>query len=333
MLIGQVILGGITRLTGSGLSITKWDIITGVIPPLNAEQWQDAFNFYKQTPQFHKINSTFSLNDFKFIYFWEFSHRFWARALGLIFAIPFIILIIRKKIDQNLINRLLLVVVLSGLTASAGWIMVQSGLINRPWVNAYKLTVHFILAVLTITVMVKIIADVYRYKNKFNKDQTSFVIILLTITFIQLLFAGLMSGMKAGLFFPTWPSMNGDFIPEVILNSQNWILGNFTNYDKYSFAPALIQFFHRLIAYILLFLTYFYFFKYKNKLYHTANCWLKIVFVLVNLQVFLGILTLLKIKDGIPVFFGVTHQLVGLLFYISLLFLYYSLRKRTYSKA
>ena len=203
MLIGQVLLGGITRLTGSGLSITKWDIITGIIPPLNDQQWQNTFDLYRQTPQFHKINSAFSLADFKFIYFWEFFHRFWARALGIIFAIPFIILIIRKKIDWNLISRLLLVVALSGLTASAGWIMVQSGLINRPWVNAYKLTLHFILAILTITVMVKIIADTYLYRNRINKNQTSFVSILLIITFIQLLFAGLMSGTKAGLFFPT----------------------------------------------------------------------------------------------------------------------------------
>lgn len=329
MLIGQVLLGGITRLTGSGLSITKWDIITGIIPPLNDQQWQDAFNLYKQTPQYHKINSTFLLTDFKFIYFWEFFHRFWARALGIIFAIPFIILIIRKKIDLNLISRLLLVVILSGLTASAGWIMVQSGLVNRPWVNAYKLTLHFILAVLTIAVMVKIIADAYLYNNRFNKDQTSFVIILLIITFIQLLFAGLMSGMKASLFFPTWPSMNGAFIPDVLLISKNWIWENLTNYDKHPFAPALIQFFHRSIAYILLILIYFYFFKYKNKFYIRANNWLKLVFILVNAQVILGILTLLKSKGEIPVFLGVTHQLIGLFLFISLLFLYFSLRKKS----
>ena len=329
MLIGQVLLGGITRLTGSGLSITKWDIITGIIPPLNDQQWQNTFDLYRQTPQFHKINSAFSLADFKFIYFWEFFHRFWARALGIIFAIPFIILIIRKKIDWNLISRLLLVVALSGLTASAGWIMVQSGLINRPWVNAYKLTLHFILAILTITVMVKIIADTYLYRNRINKNQNSFVSILLIITFIQLLFAGLMSGTKAGLFFPTWPSMNGDYIPEAILNTKNWISENFTNYDKNPFAPALIQFFHRTIAYILFILVYFYFFKYKNKFYIKANILLKMVFVLVNLQVFLGILTLLKSKGQIPVFLGVTHQLIGLLFYISLLLLYFSLRRRS----
>ena len=329
MLIGQVLLGGITRLTGSGLSITKWDIITGIIPPLNDQQWQNTFDLYRQTPQFHKINSAFSLADFKFIYFWEFFHRFWARALGIIFAIPFIILIIRKKIYWNLISRLLLVVALSGLTASAGWIMVQSGLINRPWVNAYKLTLHFILAILTITVMVKIIADTYLYRNRINKNQNSFVSILLIITFIQLLFAGLMSGTKAGLFFPTWPSMNGDYIPEAILNTKNWISENFTNYDKNPFAPALIQFFHRTIAYILFILVYFYYFKYKNKFYIKANILLKMVFVLVNLQVFLGILTLLKSKGQIPVFLGVTHQLIGLLFYISLLLLYFSLRRRS----
>jgi len=155
MLIGQVILGGITRLTGSGLSITRWDIITGVIPPLNAEEWLNAFELYKQTPQFHKINARFNISDFKFIYFWEYFHRLWVRSLGFIFLIPFIIFVIKKRIDFYLIKRLGLVVILTILTASAGWIMVQSGLINRPWVNAYKLTIHFVLAILVIAAMVK----------------------------------------------------------------------------------------------------------------------------------------------------------------------------------
>ena len=113
MLIGQVILGGITRLTGSGLSITSWDIITGVIPPMNKQEWIDLFELYKQTPQYHKINADFSLKNFKFIYFWEFFHRLWVRALGIIFLIPFIIFIIRRQIDFFLIKRLLLVVILT----------------------------------------------------------------------------------------------------------------------------------------------------------------------------------------------------------------------------
>ncbi|NOQ92730.1 MAG: heme A synthase [Flavobacteriaceae bacterium] len=333
MLIGQVILGGITRLTGSGLSITSWDIITGVIPPLSKQEWLDAFELYKQTPQFHKINATFTLKDFKFIFFWEYFHRLWVRLLGIIFLIPFVFFTIKKIINWYLIKRLTLVVFLTALTASAGWIMVQSGLINRPWVNAYKLTLHFILAILTIAAMVKTLADVYQLENKSNKNQNKFVAILLVITFFQLIFAGLMSGMKAGLYFPSWPLMNCKFIPEVLLNSNNWNLHNLTNYDSFEFTPALVQFIHRLLAYIILIATIYYYYKKRNNLYTRAIKWLTTTYMLAIIQVILGILTLIKIKTGIPLFLGILHQLTGLLFFISLLFLYFSLRKKHTFKA
>ena len=328
MLIGQVILGGITRLTGSGLSITSWDIVTGVIPPMNNQQWMEHFELYKQTPQFQKINADFSLKQFKFIYFWEYLHRLWVRSLGLIFLVPFIIFVIRKKIDFFLIERLFLVVLLTALTASAGWIMVQSGLVNRPWVNAYKLTLHFILAIFTILAMVKCVADVYLMQNKPNKNETRFVLILLILTFIQLIFAGLMAGMRAGLYYSTWPSMNGAFIPQVLLDSNNWTWHNMTNYDQFAFAPALVQFIHRMLAYLLLGLTFFYYHKKRNHVHTSAVKWLTLSYLLMIFQVFLGIMVLLKIKTGIPLFYGTLHQLVGVLYVISLLFLYYTLRKK-----
>ena len=328
MLIGQVILGGITRLTGSGLSITSWDIITGVVPPMNKQQWIELFELYKQTPQYEKINADFTLKDFKFIYFWEYLHRLWVRSLGIIFLIPFIIFLIRKQIDFFLIKRLALVIILAALTASAGWIMVQSGLVNRPWVNAYKLTLHFMLAIFTIGAMVKCIADVYLMENKPKKGHTRFVMTLLTFTFLQLIFAGLMAGMRAGLYYPTWPSMNGAFIPAVLLDGSNWTLHNLTNYDRFAFAPALVQFVHRLLAYVLLALTFYFYHKKRNHVHTSAIKWLTISYLLVVFQVFLGIMTLLKIKTGIPLFYGTLHQLVGLLYTISLLFLYYSLRKK-----
>jgi len=327
MLIGQVILGGITRLTGSGLSITRWDIVSGVIPPLNLAQWQDAFELYKQTPQYLKINKHFTLSDFKFIYFWEYLHRLWVRILGFIFLIPFIIFIIRKQINFYLIKRLGLVVFFTALTASAGWIMVKSGLVDRPWVNAYKLSLHFILAVLSIWAMVKTIADVYNYKNELEKPKTAFLLLLIVITFVQMIFAGLMSGMKAGLYYPSWPDMNGRFIPEVLLNVSNWTWHNLTNYDTFVFAPALVQFTHRLLAYILFLLTTYIYFKFRLKVYKLAKFWLNTTFILILSQLVLGILTLLNIKTGIPLFYGALHQLVGILFFISLLFLFFSLRK------
>ena len=330
MLIGQVILGGITRLTGSGLSITRWDVITGVIPPLNAEEWLASFNLYKETPQFHKINSTFTIQEFKFIYFWEYFHRLWVRSLGFIFLIPFIFWVLKKQIDSYLIKRLTVVVLLTILTASAGWIMVKSGLVNRPWVNAYKLTVHFMCAILVIWAMVKTIADVYGYSSTLviNSFVKRIVKTVFVITFVQLIFAGLISGMHAGLYYPSWPDMNGEFIPSVLLNKSNWIWHNMINYDSYLFAPAIIQFTHRMLAYILVAATVYMFLKIKNTVSVLSKQWLVICLVLVVVQVVLGILTVLNVEGKIPLFLGVSHQLVGLLYFISLLFLYYSVRKQ-----
>lgn len=325
MLIGQVILGGITRLTGSGLSITRWDVVSGVIPPLNAEQWNDAFDLYKQTPQYHKINSSFEMSEFKFIYFWEYFHRLWVRILGFVFLIPFVFFVLKKRIDWYLIKRLGFVVFFTALTASAGWIMVKSGLVDRPWVDAYKLSLHFILAVVSISFMVKAIADVYGYENE-KKMSSKLLNGLIFITFIQMIFAGLMSGMKAGLYFPTWPDMAGSFIPPVLLDGNNWTLHNLTNYDSYVFAPALIQFVHRFLAYLILGIVVALFLKMKTKLKGIALKWLNLSSILVVVQILLGVLTLFNIKTGIPLFYGVSHQLVGILFFCSLLFLKFSIR-------
>jgi cytochrome c oxidase assembly protein subunit 15 len=327
MLIGQVILGGITRLTGSGLSITRWDIVTGVVPPLTAEEWLQAFDLYKETPQFHKINSAFTVSDFKFIYFWEYFHRLWVRALGFIFLIPFVFFVFKKRIDASLIKNLAWVVFLTILTASAGWIMVQSGLINRPWVNAYKLTIHFMLALFVVWAMVKTITEAYNFglpKVTFSKKIISIVI---GVTLVQMVFAGLMAGMRAGLYYPTWPDMNGEFIPQVLLDATHWNWGNMINYDSYLFAPAFIQFSHRILAYILLGIIIYMYVKLKNQLDSFSKKWLNLVIITILAQVVLGILTVLNVEGKIPLFLGVSHQLVGLLYFISLLFLNYSLQK------
>ena len=328
MLIGQVILGGINRITGSSLGITKWDIITGITLPFGKEQWNEVFEIYKQTPQFNKLNSEFTLKNFKTVYFWEYIHQLWIRLLGIIFLIPFIFFVIKKKIDWFLIKRLLIVVILAVMTASAGWFIVISGLDDTTWISAYKLTLHFILAILTIAAMVKTIADVYYFENKSKTDQSKFTLFLLVVTFIQLILAGLMSGTKAVLYYPTWPSMNGKIIPEILRNNANWTLHNLTNYDSHDFAPALIQFSHRLIAYIILALTMFYYFNKRNNTYTRAIKWLTFTYTFVLFQIFLGIITLIKSKTDIPMLYAVLHQLTGLLFFISLLFLHFTLRKK-----
>ena len=142
LVLGQIAIGGITRLTGSGLSITKWEIVIGAIPPLNDADWQHAFDLYRNTPQYHKINKGMSLTDFKFIYFWEYFHRLWARSMGLIFLFPYLYFRFRGRIPAWLNKRLFVVILIAALAAAFGWIMVASGLIHRPWVNAYKLSIH-----------------------------------------------------------------------------------------------------------------------------------------------------------------------------------------------
>lgn len=328
MLIVQVVLGGITRLTGSGLSITRWDIITGVIPPLNATEWVNEFELYKETPQFNKINSTFTIQEFKFIYFWEYFHRLWVRSLGFIFLIPFVIFVVKKQLDFYLIKRLAVVILLTILTASAGWIMVQSGLVNRPWVNAYKLTIHFVLAVLVIWAMVKTVSDVYLFGSNKLIPSKKIVPFIISIAFVQMIVAGIMAGMKAGLYYPSWPDMNGEFIPGVLLDSTNWGWNNMINYDTYLFAPALIQFAHRMLAYLLAAVTIYMFFKLRNRIEESSKKWLNGALFLVWVQVVLGILTVLNVQGKIPLFFGVSHQLVGLLYFMDMLFLYDSLRKQ-----
>ena len=206
--------------------------------------------------------------------------------------------------------------------------MVQSGLVNRPWVNAYKLTIHFMLALFVITAMVKTVADVYNFGTSKVLATKKIVSIVIGVTFIQMIFAGLMSGMKAGLYYPSWPDMNGEFIPAVLMNSENWNWGNMINYDSYLFAPAFIQFSHRMLAYLLFAITIYMFIKLKNTISHVGSFWLNTTLVLVFLQVLLGILTVLNVEGKIPLFLGTSHQLVGVLFLMSLLFLNYSLRKQ-----
>ena len=212
-------------------------------------------------------------------------------------------------------------VLFAALTASAGWIMVKSGLVNRPWVNAYKLTLHFVLALVSVTFMVKTIADVYNYKDNSKKKNGILLPILILVTFIQMVFAGLMAGMKAGLYYPSWPDMNGYFLPEVLQKLDNWKWINLTNYDTFTFAPALVQFTHRILAYLLVFLTLYIFSKYRNNIRKISKFWLSSITALIFVQLLLGILTVLNIKPGIPLLYGVLHQFVGLLFFIGLFFL------------
>lgn len=321
----QVVVGGITRLTGSGLSITKWEIIQGTIPPLTNDQWITEFDFYKQTPQYQKINDGMSLSDFKFIYFWEYFHRLWARMMGFVFIIPLAYFLIKGYIDKALGKRLLLVFLSAALTASFGWIMVASGLIDRPLVNAYKLSMHLGIAFITYAILLWITFWTFniRVKSIIPTTIKKWTYLAITVLCIQILLGGMMSGMKAALFYPTWPDMNGMLVPGVIVDPSNWTLSNFIHYDSHPFMTGLVQFLHRFCAYLLSILVVILGIKvfkasWDNfKLLKNAQI---LTLALLATQVILGIITLIYSKGSIPVLWGVLHQGVALLLLSALLF-------------
>ena len=316
MIFFQVVIGGVTRLTGSGLSITKWEIVTGTLPPLNAQQWEEAFDLYKATPQYSKINEGMTMQSFKFIYFWEYIHRLWARLMGFVFLIPFLLFWMTGRFDRVLLTRLIVVFLLAALVASFGWIMVASGLVNRPWVNAYKLTMHLSLAFIlysylfwtTLKVMVPDGAKMAATGLKWLANS------ILVVLAIQIILGGVVSGMKAGLAYPTWPSMSGQFIPEVLLTGEMWRVENFVEYDRSVFMPALIQFLHRNTAYLLTGLVCWFVYRgVKTSRNNGFRVGQYLLLCLLFTQVLLGILTLVNCIGTIPVGLGVLHQAGALL--------------------
>jgi len=330
MVFVQVFVGGITRLTGSGLSITKWEIVTGTLPPIGTTQWQEAFDLYKETPQYSKLNEGMSMSDFKFIYFWEYIHRLWARSMGFVFAIPFFIFWRRRMLSKTLMKDLGIVILLAVIVASFGWIMVASGLINRPWVNAYKLTLHLSLAFILYAYLLWTTFKVFQPKPEVihNSMLRNFGIAISVVLAIQIFIGGIVSGMKAGLFYPTWPDMNNELIPNILFNTKEWNVDNIVNYDTNGFMPALIQFLHRSTAYILTIMILWFFFKaLRETITPTLR---KAIFMLVTMliiQVLLGILTVINCKGAIPVGLGVMHQAGALLLLTITLFVNYQLKK------
>ena len=324
MITIQVMIGGITRLTGSGLSITKWEIALGTFPPSSETSWNDAFDLYKETPQYHKINKGMSLSDFKFIYFWEYFHRLWARTLGFVFFIPFCWFWYKGMIRKSLMKDLIIIVLLGMLVGVFGWIMVASGLINRPWVNAYKLTLHLNLAFLVYAYLFWTTLKVtFPDRKAAIIKSTNSIRWVSGLLVVQLILGGIVSGMKAGLWFPTWPLMNGVYIPEELLQKELWTSRNFIEYDTHTFAAALFQFLHRNVAYILLVAGIFLYIKIsrligKRRLFKNATM---LFIACLFFQLTLGILTVIHCKGSLPLLLGVLHQLGAIALISSVIYL------------
>ncbi len=331
----QVIIGGITRLTGSGLSITKWEIVTGTLPPLSEASWMEEFAKYQQTPQYQKINQGMSLSEFKFIFFWEYFHRLWARSLGFIFLIPFIVFWRKKLFPAWLMKRLGILVLLGMLVATFGWIMVASGLQNRPWVNAYKLSLHLSLAILVYGYLLWTTMMVIQPVTSDHGDRwlRKTLVVIFWVACVQLFLGGMMSGMKAGLLYPSFPDMSGSYVPGILLDAAQWNASNFVEYDKGPFMGTLVQFLHRTVAYLLAILIVYFFVKIRQKAVTQTlrrySTWMVLMLVL---QVTLGIITVMKCLGTVPVLWGVLHQGGAILLFTAILLVLYQTKQNTGSR-
>jgi cytochrome c oxidase assembly protein subunit 15 len=327
MLVVQVILGGITRLTGSGLSITEWNVVTGTFPPLNQVKWLEEFNKYKQTAQYQLLNTDFTLSDFKFIFFWEWLHRFWARLIGVTFIIGFTYLVLKRQLKKSMAAPLLVLFILGALQGAVGWIMVASGLTgDAVYVKPTRLALHFIFALVLISyafwfLLQLRIPDSEKITAPSIKSWTWSLIILL---FFQLVYGALMAGHKAASVASTWPDMNGLLIPAGIFSDTPALLNLIEN-------KLTVHFIHRMLGYLLFFATIIYTLKLFSVQSSSSSYKIlrPIPLLLILIQLLLGILTVTSSTAITPNQWGVYewlaqfHQVVAMLFLLSLITILY----------
>ena len=308
-----IIAGGLTRLTDSGLSITKWEVFKGILPPLNQEQWEKYFLEYKSIPQYILLNSSMSLQEFKFIFFWEYFHRILGRIIGLFFFIPFIFFMYKRVLNNYLILQLSAISFLILFQGAIGWYMVKSGLIDNVSVSHYRLSLHLFTAFIIFSSLVWIFMNYHFQTNKrFFQINLNFIFlkILLFLIFLQIIVGAFVSGLDAGKIYQTWPLMNGSYFP-----NDNF-LDNLFNFKNASF----VQFIHRNIAYIIFILSiYLGGFIYKNRIKELYYSYL--VFILFILtQVLLGISVL---YSNVNIYSASLHQISSIFLIVSSLNLYY----------
>ncbi len=293
----MIIVGGLTRLTDSGLSITEWELFSGFLPPLNSAEWNNYFDLYKKIPEFKEQNYLMSLQEFKVIFWWEWAHRFLGRLIGLFFLIPLIFFTFKEGF-KKLIN-LYLIFFLICFQGFIGWYMVSSGLVNRVDVSHFRLSVHLIIAFLIISL---ILWNYFNLKIKIslnNKIQYLFPLFFLILIFGQIIIGAFVSGMDAGQIYNSWPLMGSSYFPD-----DNKIV-NILKLTAFS-DPSLVQFMHRNLAYLILIFYFVIFIKiYKNKL---INLYLpiNIVGIFLIIQILLGILTLIY---GAQIILASMHQI------------------------
>jgi len=310
----MVVIGGITRLTHSGLSISNYKLISGTIPPLNETEWQTAFDLYKQYPEYQKLNTHFSIQDFKDIYFWEWLHRFIGRLIGLVFFIPFLYFLITKQLTKSTIKKSIILFSLGAFQGFLGWYMVKSGLVDNPDVSHYRLAAHLTTAFITFAYTFWVALDImFPTKKQINKSFRNLIRGGLALLILQIIYGAFVAGLDAGFIHNHWPMMNeGKFIHETVYLEQSPLYKNFIE------GKSGVQFIHRILAYLVTVFVFIIWYKAKKEsTYKYQSIGKNSLLIMVSLQFLLGVLTILL---QVPVWLGVAHQVGAFFLLISMTF-------------
>ena len=323
LVFAMVVVGGVTRLTDSGLSIVEWQPIVGTMPPITDSDWDELLEKYRESPQYQKVNKGMSVDEFKNIFWWEYFHRLLGRLIGVVFFVPFVYFLVKKQIDKTLGIKLSGMFILGGLQGFMGWYMVMSGLVNDPHVSQYRLTAHLGLAFIIFAGLFWIALDLISPDRDHHtiteplKRLRRFSIGLTSLIFIMVLSGGFVAGIRAGLAYNTFPLMNGHFIPPEIFMLEPWYRNFFDN-------MATVQFDHRLIAWILAFLVPLFWFKaMKTELSNTTRLACHLLLIMLVIQISLGIATLLNF---VPIPLAASHQGGAVLLFAAALWVSHRLR-------
>lgn len=322
MVFIMVVIGGITRLTHSGLSMVDWKPVTRMLPPFSEQDWRTEFEKYKESPEFKKINYDFSLDEYKSIYWWEYIHRLFGRLIGIVFFIPFVIFLLQKKIRGWLLRDSIVLLVLGAIQGYVGWYMVASGLVDRPSVSHFRLAFHLVTATSIIAYGVWVWLK-YNYSNADSASRRSIpavVLVTAAVVVMQFIWGAFVAGLKAGLIYNTWPLMDGQLAADAVgsgLSTEG--ISALWN------TPAAVQFVHRSLGILVLILTGFLWFRLRKTIHgDRGKLSLNLVAGITLLQVFLGIITLIS---TVPVLLGVLHQSTGIVLILSWVALLFFIRK------
>jgi cytochrome c oxidase assembly protein subunit 15 len=304
LIVMMVAVGGLTRLTDSGLSITAWELFTGIFPPLNINEWNNYFSEYKKIPEYNNINFAMTLSEFKIIFYWEYAHRLLARFVGLFSILPLIFFSLKFNKHKFYSNKYYLIFLLVCLQGFIGWYMVSSGLIENNDVSHFRLSLHLSLALFLLCLIFWYLLDISNIVKFKIKISNLLLFFILKLIILQIIIGSFLSGLDGALIYNSWPGMNGAFFPNDV-DSKDYLS------SQLFYNPSIIQFFHRLTAYALLF-----FIIILNYLFFKTRLNLKNILLFdfaILLQIFLGIITLLS---GAEIKYASLHQL-GSIFVLS----------------